>query len=424
MESPTLAKPRVSYPTLPSERYEAGKPWPAGFVSDSSQVDTKSAGEALSLMAETASSRAAGGRVLSVCLCHTYYSTVLNPRLFAFSVWDFSADGTPRDPFEDGGEVRYAVIVNMPAPLQLEVGLVFLMQLLERQVVLSDIRERGEPVTAFATRVPDADARARSEIIDRLHYGWDVAAQAVRRKAAEVGIELRVRYETDVIPDRAALVRRLPSLRRLYNRIEVAREMVDKIVSMVGGQNPRLEMSGGSAAMQTFLEERLAASNVRLYMNQTLRDAEVCGNGFFVSGEGPGEFQFRNLLPESVLVRPGRFEVQAPEGLEVVHGHVLHLRGIEQIESPYGVSLLEALLPNLVQSDVVANARAFAGRVLAESTNEMLRERARESLGFAEAMGEKIDETLGELLAFPRDHLPAPVSDLYFPGQERFSEGR
>lgn len=365
-----------------------------------------------------------GARALPVCLCHTHFSTVLAPRLFAFAIWDFDLDGTPRDPVSVGHEVRYAVIVNLPIPLQLETCLVFLMQLLYRQSVLSDIQRRQEPLEAFHVRLPQADAQAKAEILDRLHYGWLAAAEAIRVKAKEAGFSLEVRYEPDAIPDRRTQVRRLPSLARIYNEMQLAREMVDKIVSMIGGQSPRISAPQAPLAVRVFLEDRLAASNVRYYMNQTVRDAEVYGNGFFLTGDEPEEFSFRNLRPHEVEVRPNGFWLVTPSGQEPVRGHVLHIRGIDQIVSPYGISLFEVLVPSLVQSDVARRGQEFASQVLSRSDiGPEIRARAEESLQFSQEMLGRVDESMAALLWFPRDHLPAPVPDLYFPGQERLEPG-
>jgi hypothetical protein len=359
-----------------------------------------------------------------VCLSHARASTVLNPKLFAFAVWDFDPDGTPRDPFSSGGEVRYAIIVNLPVPLQVETSLVFLMQLIHRQLTLTEIRERGEPVSAFNVRIPASDQAARTEILDELHYGWESAAESIRRKATDAGLSLRVRYEIDLLPDRETLVRRLPNLRRMYNELEIARETVDKIVSMIGGRELRISAPRAPAAVSRFLEERLATSSVRYYMNQTIRDSEVCGNGYFLTGDEPAEFTFRGLEPESVVVKgKDDFYLLTPSGLEPVRGHVLHIKGIEQIESPYGVSLFEPLIPTFLQSDIASRAQEFATAFLARGLKGEDRERAEETLEFAREMLSRVEETLGSLLWFPRDHLPSASADLYFQGQERLPGG-
>ena len=83
-------------------------------------------------------------------------------------------------------------------------------------------------------------------------------------------------------------------------------------------------------------------------MTQTLRDAEVLGNGYLVLPTSPDEGPY-NLRPEHVEILLGeRFTVLREGRAEPVEAPVMHHRGVEQFDSPYGYSVLEPVLPEWV----------------------------------------------------------------------------
>ena len=65
------------------------------------------------------------------------------------------------------------------------------------------------------------------------------------------GLALRVQYDVDVLPTREDIARRTPLLRDAYNSIDIAREAVDKTVSLIGGHDPRISVLGSRKPTRT-----------------------------------------------------------------------------------------------------------------------------------------------------------------------------
>jgi hypothetical protein len=99
----------------------------------------------------------------------------------------------------------------------------------------------------------------------------------------------------------------------------------------------------------------------------------------------------------------------------------MHVKGIEQIHSPYGLSLLEPFLPQLRQQqafrralEIVAQIKAVGDGAAAEA-----RQWAKEMEPEALSIIQKGDQDLERRLMIPRKVLTnPPAAGLYFEGQE------
>lgn len=299
--------------------------------------------------------------------------------------------------------------------------MLFLYDILFRQIAVADVRRPDGPtIGEVDTLVAAADAASHQEFADRIRVGWWHATRAIAQRAIAAGVALAVRYQVDVLPSRAEVVRRMPVLRRVYNEIESAREAVDTIVGMVGGRDPRITAVGVPLAIEGKLQRHLSSLSIRQWITQTTRDAPVCGNGFLVISDSP-EPALYNLKPEEVeIIKDHQFRVIRDGVSHPVDGRVAHLRGIEQLESPYGMSILEPVLnhfqSSLVRADAVRTAERFSTGHNVPQYAQQWAEQTRELAARTHSAG---DEFLSTLLRYPRDQLPKAREGLYFPGQER-----
>lgn len=164
----------------------------------------------------------------------------------------------------------------------------------------------------------------------------------------------------------------------------------------------------------------MRASGIQQLMNQAGRDSQVLGNGYFVTNlQGEGEAYC--LRPEDVVVENGQFFRQDAGHLLPVRGHVLHLKGVEASVLPYGLSVLEPFVMDLVTHRIYASA-ADSGHQLAEANGIPESEKA-----IFEQMIEMAARE-DQLLAASLEKRISPVVDLYglktglyFPGQETMS---
>lgn len=402
---------------LPSLRLEGDDPRPVGFAAELTQAHIDGAAAVLEELASSFSPSDKAALHLPVTLCSARYVPGLPFQLYSFHIVSFDSDGNPQNNYQPGDEILYALIANNTLEVQREAALLFLYDLVFRQSVLHAeemILGRADYITAKAS------ADAAVEFRDRMRSGWREAARSLAARAHHDSISLSVRYRRDPFPSRDALVRRMPALREAYNSLELVKEFVDKVVSLVGGHDPRISVPGGSEELRVWMQRRLVEMGLRQYMTQTLRDAEVLGNGYLVLPSSIDEGPY-NLKPEAVTIRAdGRFLVLRSGQDELVEGEVIHAKGVEQFDSPYGFSVLEAVLPLWIARrslhEVSSRTQAVAARWPDGSAE-------RQELASVEALVQRhqkdSDKRIGELLAYPRDWIPEAVDDLYFPGQER-----
>jgi hypothetical protein len=206
----------------------------------------------------------------------------------------------------------------------------------------------------------------------------------------------------------------MPLLRQAYNEIEAAREAIDKQVSMIGGNDPRLTGGALSQAEDAKLSRHLASLGIRQWTSQTARDALVCGNGYLATAAGSSPSLYA-LRPEDVEIENDNYLVRG----EAVTDPVAHIRGIDQFGSRYGISLLEPFLAEYRTRRTFSEAASFAQRVVREYPADSDEYRWAEStIELAARSFEASDERLRALLRFPREWLNTAREGLYFPGQE------
>jgi len=407
---------------LPSVRFEADDPRPVGFVADVSDDHLAAAGSALRDVADVVRG-VAGDRSaqLTVRFTSVRFTPGLPFVLYAFHVVCVDDAGVVVDEIAAGQEVSYALIANHAVEVQREAAIYFLYCLVFRQVAVAPLQSPGgPPIESIDSRVAESDRQATQEFADRMRGGWAQATRSIAQRAVAEGLTLQASYEVDVLPTRSDVVRRMPLLRRTYNEVPAAQQAIDNIVATIGGRDPRLSATDVPVAVIDKAQRLLASLNIRRWVSQTMRDAEVCGNGYLVTTSTPEPSMYA-LRPEAVeVVGPAAFRIsESGEGGPLVDGTVLHIRGIEQFHSPYGISILEPVLAQYQSQLVMAEATRVADTIT-ERFPPHSKEAAwaAQTRALAERTAADRDEALTKLLWFPRNRLQAARGDLYFPGQE------
>jgi phage portal protein BeeE len=159
---------------------------------------------------------------------------------------------------------------------------------------------------------------------------------------------------------------------------------------------------------------------VRQWISQVERDANVCGNGYLVTAMGSVP-RIYALRPETVeILDDNRYATLSDGSMSPVEGHVIHIRGVEQFDSLYGISILEPVLDAYSEARQLSAAKEAANRILkaaGESSPEAAS--ARSLLELAARRESSSDQRLEKLLYFPRDWPADTGEGLYFPGQAR-----
>lgn len=410
---------RTTTRALPSERSRQGDPRQVGFQPSPSSEHLERAGEALQNVARLVTSPATSGlQTLQVCFCHVRLAPRLPFNLYGFHVVEVDDSGGVVDSISEDSEIRYAVIVNQPVAVQTDAAVRFLFDLVGRQGPIADVAAGRKGISDLPTLVADADSAAAEVAWDTLRLSVKQAASTLHSRAEAAGYRLVVRYERDPLPTRASVMKRVPALRLLYNDQEQVRDAVDRTVTALA--TDRAEIHGGPEEIRAMLQRHTSLLGVRQFLNQTVRDADMLGNGFLEFGFIGLDPTLRCLRTEDVEIgERGAFAVVTSQGREDVRNHVMHLRGLEQLESSYGISPWEPLLYLVQRKAHGESIRQFiaasrAGRV-SDTDAERLSELSR-VLGVIET---QVKKSLDTLLWFPRIGLPPPSSDLYFTGQER-----
>lgn len=404
---------------LRAEGEGPGPGGPAGFVAEPSAEHERRSTEAIVRVVDSLrpSDR---GTPLQVSICHFRWDAMIARNLFGFVVYDFDTDGNWIDPFALDGELRYAIALNQSVELQQEVTLVFLMQTAFRQMRRAQMEKAGSDLTGIDVEMAQEDERAKRAISDRLRYGWEAAAETVSRRIAEAGFRLDVTYSADLFPDREGLVRRMPFLRRLYNDLPDVRLVINKMVSMIGRDDPRVAaVPGGSTEVRDWVQQHHRLWRVRQYMNHALRDAEVLGNGYLAYSvrEPFGAFALR---PEEVVLDGGGRPMDTQEPPLFDPDAVVHWPGSRQLTSRYGVSVLEPIVPALRTLDVFREARKAAEVILNSQRGDAKAEAwARRTVKLADQTEAAELKKIQQIFWYPLNHLPRPSEALYFEGHER-----
>jgi hypothetical protein len=404
---------------LPSDRRYPGDTRQVEFLAQPDQQRIDGAVKMLSDLARTADGMGAqDGEILKVCLTLVRLPIGLPFNLFSFHLASIDSDGEVIDEVSSEHEIQYAFVVNQPVALLREAAVRFLLDLVSRQAPIQQVMQERRSVDDLPRLIAATDASTAE-------LAWDMPSETaqtlsvVRERAADVRLRLQVRFQLDPFPDQLALGRRVWALRTLYDSEERVRDAINRTVSAIGGRHPSLR--GGREDIRGFLRRQTTLQGMRQYMNQTVRDAEVCGNGYLHTEMTGLDAQMRCLRPEDTLVlRGGGFRHVTSTGVEVFDAdRVLHLRGLEQIDSPYGISILEPLLYVLARRRNVAEVRA-ALKVMPPGAPEAVQMKMRQLVAVVAAVERQTDEQVERLLEFFPRGLAAASEDLYFPGQERY----
>lgn len=374
----------------------------------------------------TVFSPAPGTRPLYVRLAHFDHGAFLSIELHGMNALPYT--GRIREP-EDHAPLRspavsvlvdpwsatadepftYVLTVNDPVAVQVEAALGGLAALLARQELVDRGYDNIGSIDAEATL---ADARAERDLHDAIRArGWSEGADTLRERSVAAGRPFLVEYGTTVF-DEEQLRRRAPILRHVYNVVPEARAAVDRTAAALS--QTMESVGGGTQEMGAYVRQLLDVGASRTYLAHVARDAFVCGNGYLSFGSVPDE-DMRLLLPDRTrMIGPER-AVVIENDKEVVHDPVLHLRGAQQVEGRYGLSVLEPFVMVAMRRQIFEQTLALEAQVKqAASAEEVAR------MDLSAQLARRVlaeDATTASRLLGGVNALPVEVpADLYFPG--------
>ena len=377
---------------------------------------------ALTELARLASSapRPQGSRVLHVRLAHFEHRAALSRQLFVFSVLPAVSEPVilpvlpglpprppaagllPPDEATEQQPLTFAVTVNHPVRVQVEHVLATLAKLAARQELGAGAALR---VAEIDVQAAETDTREETAVRDTLRsQGWRTAARAISARAAAAGLPLAVTYAPTLMEPRD-LAMRAPILRRVYNEMPEVRLAVDKAATLLS--QGLTTVGAGSEQVASFARDLLDVGSTRTYLAHLARDAFVCGNGYLSFGEVPDE-DIRLLRPEQVTIL-GPSTVQVADGnTRAVHRHVMHMTGGEQLNSPYGLSILEPFVGLQLGREIHQLSLEVAEAWAHGPVPEEARARAQENVPLARRRLEDIARQVTQTLEGQRSCGPSP----------------
>ena len=402
---------------FPSEMSQPQDEDLAALAHPSAEHVTRSA-EALDLITSTINSSLGvpdGRRELQVIFHHADHQGFLNPLLYTFHFIPVADDGQPTSPFEHGLPAHIVSMLNVPVGIQIEAAISSLATLVGRQQRLAQVQASNDDATKMDLLVAQSDERAQNQVVDVLRHGWRAAAEMVAREAVAAGVHLHVSYEPDAERGRDQIGRRAPALRHAYNEVATARDAVDRFVSAIATSGMIVSGPDVPESIRGFAQQHMNLGSLRYYLAQALRDAFVTGNGYLLFNTDEPVSAY-NGSPERA-VDLGRDRIAPMAGGPSKPG--LHLRGLEQQGSDYGLGLMEVVLPSLMQAATVEGAADLARTVLSDPAARDHRAWAERTVAFAERSAANLEEATRSVFSPLFNFLPAPASDLYFPGREQ-----
>jgi hypothetical protein len=251
--------------------------------------------------------------------------------------------------------------------------------------------------------------------------GWEQATRILATRLNEPALSIHLDYAAPMIPLQE-LSLRCPLLRYVYNNLTPAREVVDRVAAML---SQRFDVKG-DAPLAQLAEYRglIDASAIRPMLAHMARDSFVCGNGYLiVDQESP--LGLRLLRPETVVRIDDPEHVTSVDsaGRTVVDRLLLHEAGVPQLESPYGISVLEPLLRNVAEQDLYLHLTLVSHVFLsAENVPQTAIEYARMLQDLTPPRLAQLSEEAEKILNGGARHLPKPEPGLYFAGTELMSD--
>ena len=410
---------------------------PTSYLQQLTTEHIEASTSVLTSIAERASSNppSSDPSPIRVRVGHIDHGAFLSLSLNLFALYNVE-DGRLVDVRQERGEVIVAVVVNQPIELQIRSFLRFLSDLTARQTVVRSRVLEGK-IGSIDAEVQAADAGADRIIDDRLRGGgdWRSAAAEIAQRAQNAGFGLKITFSAPLL-EVDELYPRLPLLRTIYNTEPTVRLAVDKAVAQLALPF-RLEGSDLPDTVMNQARNAMEFGQIKRFVAHLARDAFVCGNGYLTFGS--------ERMPQPTLLQPDRVRMVRSEeyealdnagGWRLIEGHVLHFRGAHQVNSPYGISVLEPFISIVGQRDVMLAVKqdieAFE-REAALGQGPAIRAWADEVSPLADRTIAEVPGRISEVLGGGFERYPDPdVDELYFPNliemndavaSIRFSEG-
>lgn len=406
---------------LPSESKGPAGRGIAGFEVSPSDEHLLDSAKALTRVAEVVRDNSGDGISRPIRIGHLINNGFLSLLVYGLPILEFENNSLV-DLARSEVPLTYAVVVNQPIDVQVETTVSFLADFVSRQQYIAGVLKNSDSAAMrrIDLTVRDISRLSQETVIDDLALGWEMSAARVARRASEIGWRLDVSYVDSLVSSYSAIAHRTPLLKRIYNTSEEVRNAVDGTVALIGTRDMKV-VGGGSESLRSYLQQQLAVSSARRYINHAFRDALVTGNGYLAFRKDE-PFSLYNLAPESVEVpSEGRYVIHELDGSRhPATDEVLHIRGLRQPVLPYGLGVLEAFVGDYFQRQPFQDLNAA---IPMDTSWRLIPENKRQLDEIGEQHGRILraqNERFRQVLTFVPASIEPQNKDLYFPGFELY----
>lgn len=366
------------------------------------------------------------GETVHIAATRVAIDPILPLDLFAYGVCRFDEQNDLMVP--DGSEEHPMLFAVNRRRAGVEQVQSFLSLVLSALYRLPKIRAlmagTGKLGPGLQKQIAAAHESAREES-DRLLRAAQSAGnmQPITNRLRHFGQKLRFEHQQAVRPNLQEVRAAMRFCRDAYNELEAVRNAIDNVTSLLIGAGPRL-VGGGSELVRTFAERRLTGMGITQMTTQSFRDMELFGTSCIVIGHDV-DVSVRLIRPDKIRIeRRGPTEYVIDESTNEswptsgtspsTRGNVVVMRGIEQDHSPYGLSVLDPILPTVYA--ILTAKHATDNLIRLTTAHDRPDADAARSMLAADEARKAAEAELERLLRFPTMELDVERGETYFPG--------
>ena len=357
-------------------------------------------------------------RVVRVEVTHFRQNDLLTQQLQAFPLIDVDSAGELIPPVL-GEQARIAVVVNNAVETQIKAVISVIAGFVFRLDAIAQARSGQVPITQIDMATAAADTEAASLIEDRLRYGWRAAVEALLQSAEARHLRLDCRYTPDPFPIPTDITSRMRACRRIYNNDPGIRAMIDKAVTMAQSVSYRIAGEGTPESLRELVQADTTIMHLRKRLNHLFRDALILGNGYMAISASDGP-PILNLDPSQVrILGSGQLSIERDGAWHALPSSTVHIRGVDQQRSPYGISVLEPFLSHVMRRDTLAEVASLARSIIdTTAAPPGFRDWSAGVIAQHERVERQVTAQVATLIPDFVTDLPDASPDLYFDGQE------
>ncbi len=344
----------------------------------------------------------------------------LPKELFGFPVYEFSENGQPLYPNgTENSPIVFAINSSLTHKDQISTLVSLVLSTIYRHNNKGDSpTERWSLASSLHEESESIDRKAKS-VTDKILFQAfrERSVRPVIQQFQENGYNVDIAMKYDVRATRESWLGAMRHFSMVYNTIPAVRDVVDRIVYTTFGRGSKI--SAPNEYVRRFTEQRHTGMDLQHIATQLMRDAMLFGTSCMVIAA--------DTDVDVRLIRPDHLRLARVHGTPCVTDEISNqtwslesdsvhvMRGVEQHDSLYGISILEPIVPVLCRLLVLKKAIS----ALADPPTSLPWEEIANTgdlLLIIDSLKADTEKTLEKMFQFSISQFSLDRGDLYFPG--------